>query len=307
MGTVTFFGNKGTQYGKNFQFCPKSGDTLRRIATFLPLTLSSSSRGRPGSRKGVRPLFWAYNTRPTMTLRWVFLDIGGPILNEIEFERRWGQIFREASESVGTPCSEERYRSLVEKGVAAFASSVTEFAAWNLAGGDRGLHGKILESFWDRICSIPEEEYRRLNPIQDGAREAIEALAGRYRLGIVANQPARVEGLLRQYGVWDRFEVHGISEVLGLYKPDIRLFLHALSEAGATADESVMVGDRIDNDIVPARLLGMRAVHLRVGTHRDQKPRAAREVPDRSIETMKMLAETVDLLAGESIGPAVRD
>jgi FMN phosphatase YigB (HAD superfamily) len=41
-----------------------------------------------------------------------------------------------------------------------------------------------------------------------------------------------------------------------------------------------MVGDRIDNDVVPAKILGMRTVLLRTGRHIEQKPRTWEEVPD---------------------------
>ena len=44
-----------------------------------------------------------------------------------------------------------------------------------------------------------------------------------------------------------------------------------------------MVGDRIDNDIVPAKLLGMSTVLMRTGRHIDQQPRSVDEIPDVSI------------------------
>jgi len=49
------------------------------------------------------------------------------------------------------------------------------------------------------------------------------------------------------------------------------------------AHECIMVGDRIDNDIVPAKLLGMRAILFRTGRHRDQAPRTWEELPDRQV------------------------
>ena len=41
-----------------------------------------------------------------------------------------------------------------------------------------------------------------------------------------------------------------------------------------------MVGDRIDNDVVPAKRLGMRTVLFRTGRHRAQQPRSWEEKPD---------------------------
>jgi ribonucleotide monophosphatase NagD (HAD superfamily) len=50
-----------------------------------------------------------------------------------------------------------------------------------------------------------------------------------------------------------------------------------------------MVGDRIDNDIAPARLLGMRAVLVRTGRHIDQQPRTWEEVPDAEVPDVEGL------------------
>ena len=51
----------------------------------------------------------------------------------------------------------------------------------------------------------------------------------------------------------------------GVAKPDKRIFEIALNRSGCKASNSVMIGDRIDNDIVPANLLGMYTVWVRQG------------------------------------------
>lgn len=228
-----------------------------------------------------------------MAIRWVFFDIGGPILDETILQEYWGRTFREAAEEQGIPCSLETYRRLTEEGIRAFAGSVTEYIAWKLAAEDLGLHRRIQKGFWDRMRALSEGRYRELNPLQEGVAGAIEEISAAYRLGIVANQPARVADLLREYEVWDRFEVQGISEVVGLYKPDVRLYEHTLREAGARPEESVMVGDRIDNDIVPARAIGMWTVHFRIGRHAGQQPRGCKEIPHRTITSMAELPDAV--------------
>jgi FMN phosphatase YigB (HAD superfamily) len=58
------------------------------------------------------------------------------------------------------------------------------------------------------------------------------------------------------------FEVVGISDEVGLKKPDRRFLEYVLERAGCEANETVMVGDRIDNDIAPAQELGMKTVQI---------------------------------------------
>jgi len=58
------------------------------------------------------------------------------------------------------------------------------------------------------------------------------------------------------------------------------------------------VGDRIDNDIAPAKALGMVAIQLRGGRHRRQQPRSPAETPDAVVTDVRELEEAiVELLA----------
>ncbi len=51
----------------------------------------------------------------------------------------------------------------------------------------------------------------------------------------------------------------------GMKKPDLRIFRLALEQAGCNPQNTIMVGDRLANDIVPARQLGMKTIWVRQG------------------------------------------
>lgn len=51
----------------------------------------------------------------------------------------------------------------------------------------------------------------------------------------------------------------------GVSKPDPRIFEIALGRADCKAEHAVMIGDRIDNDVVPAKKMGMKTVWIRQG------------------------------------------
>ena len=55
------------------------------------------------------------------------------------------------------------------------------------------------------------------------------------------------------------------SAEAGCAKPDPKIFTMALNKAGCEPAEAVMVGDRLDNDIAPAKKLGMKTVWVRQG------------------------------------------
>ena len=96
------------------------------------------------------------------------------------------------------------------------------------------------------------------------ARPALERLrAAGLRVGVAANQPARVAPLLR--GLLEDGELAGISEVWGVAKPDPRFFARIADELELAPGEVAYVGDRVDNDVVPAVAAGMVAVLIRRG------------------------------------------
>ncbi len=56
-----------------------------------------------------------------------------------------------------------------------------------------------------------------------------------------------------------------MSASLGVRKPDPAFFEHVVELAGFPAPEVAYVGDRVDNDVLPAARAGLVAVHVRRG------------------------------------------
>jgi FMN phosphatase YigB (HAD superfamily) len=83
------------------------------------------------------------------------------------------------------------------------------------------------------------------------------------RVGIAANQPAHIEGQLAGIGLHADFVAS--SGRWGVAKPSAAFFGRVVTAAGVPAAEIAYVGDRVDNDIIPARAAGMLAVWLRRG------------------------------------------
>ena len=51
----------------------------------------------------------------------------------------------------------------------------------------------------------------------------------------------------------------------GVEKPNPRIFQIALERANCLPENAVMVGDRLDNDIIPAKELGMKTIWVKQG------------------------------------------
>ena len=65
--------------------------------------------------------------------------------------------------------------------------------------------------------------------------------------------------------------------------------LQALRHAGCAASKAVMIGDRLDNDIRPARLLGWRTVRVLQGPGRFQSPRDSWDEPDLTVANVTLI------------------
>jgi len=95
----------------------------------------------------------------------------------------------------------------------------------------------------------------------EGLDETVGALRKRdLAVGIVSNTDGRLDGRLRQIGIRDYFDFVIDSVVVGVSKPDARIFELALDEVSLAAHEVVFVGDYYVVDIVGARNVGMTPV-----------------------------------------------
>ncbi len=91
--------------------------------------------------------------------------------------------------------------------------------------------------------------------------ESVQALG--LRVGIVGNQPALMERWAREQSL--PADVISSSASLGVKKPDLRFFELVVELAGCDASEVAYVGDRVDNDVLPAAAAGLVAIHIRRG------------------------------------------
>jgi hypothetical protein len=84
------------------------------------------------------------------------------------------------------------------------------------------------------------------------------------------------------------------SESAGVEKPSPAFFARVIAEAAAPAREIAYVGDRLDNDVLPAMAAGMRGILLRRGPghHARALPEAARA--DARIETLVELPDALE-------------
>jgi putative hydrolase of the HAD superfamily len=221
-------------------------------------------------------------------IRAVIFDVGGPLDTEVAFEAAVDAGIRAGLAAEGYVIDDATYAEAERWAVDSFASSLYRAVIWRLTSGNAEASQRVHDSM---EANAPK---RDLFELRTGIGDVLAALKQRgLKLGLAANQPAIVLQRLDQHGIGRYFENPGISAVYGYRKPDARLFLKACADLAVEPHECVMVGDRVDNDVVPARTLGMCTVLLRTGRHIAQQPRSWDERPDVEVHTTAELLPAI--------------
>ena len=234
-----------------------------------------------------------------MSIRAVLFDVGGPINTEVTAERLIDETIRAELEAEGIDVSDAKYEAANAWAVDSFAPRTYEAIIWKLADGRedvaRRLTDRFRANFWQRVGErAPGHDLFEERP---GIRELLGDLQNRgLLLGIVANQGAGTLPKLEAHGLAHFFEHMGMTGLTGLVKPDVRVFVGAADALGVESEGCVVVGDRVDNDIFPAKSVGMKAILFRTGRHLNQMPRSHMEIPDATVHTVNELAEALDAL-----------
>jgi HAD superfamily hydrolase (TIGR01509 family) len=231
-------------------------------------------------------------------IRAVIFDIGGPLDLEGAHEAAIDADIRAGLEREGISVSDEALAAANQRAIETFAPSLYRSVIWTLTGGNEAASQRVADYIEARAAG------RDLFELRPGIKDVLKALRSRgLKLGLAANQPGRVLATLESHGVAEYFTSQGISGVYGFRKPDVRLFLRVCHDLDVMPSECIMVGDRIDNDIAPAKLLGMQTVLIRTGRHTTQQPRAWDECPDLEVTDADGILRAIIQLTEKGIDP----
>src|SRR5882757_6808612 len=220
-----------------------------------------------------------------MSYRAVLFDVGGPLDLEFAWEIAVDGAIASACGLEGIRVDQAKIEEASEAAVAAFAPDAYAHMIEALCGGDPRATERVRHRVRAMVGNL---DVFQLRPDIDGLlrRRGL-------KLGIVANQPEAARERLARVGIGELFDYQGLSALTGLRKPDPRAFLVAAEAMGVSPSACIMVGDRIDNDIAPAKALGVAAIQLRSGRHRRQQPRSPAETPDAVVTDVRELEEAI--------------
>ena len=176
----------------------------------------------------------------------VFFDVGETLISETEQWGHWADL-------LGIP-------------------RLTFFAALGLVISNNWHHRRVFELFGTtHQAALSEQKKRgiaaREIQVSDFYPDAIPCLlalrqAG-MKVGIAGNQPEGAEQILSSLEL--PIDYLASSASWGIEKPDPAFFKRIVEITKLEPQQIAYVGDRLDNDIVPAKALGMTAVFLERG------------------------------------------
>ncbi len=203
-------------------------------------------------------------------IKWIFFDMGFTLIDESDEHRRRAALAIDMAVRRGNKrISVEEFEALMYK---LGADGTPPFRrACHMIGADYIPYTGECESVY------PEADH------------VLNVLSKKYKLGIIANQLPGAAERLHRFGLDKYLSIIISSAEFGAEKPDTSLFYEALRLAGCDAHNAVMVGDRPDNDIVPARAVGMRTIRIKQGQFGNYSPSEPALCADFEIASLDML------------------
>lgn len=194
-------------------------------------------------------------------IQWLFFDVGSTLVNE-----------------------NKAYEARIKTAIAGKDISYQEFYDKMLSYFRKNKKGDLEAlSFYGLERPAWRTDLETLYPQTKGI---LDQLGQEYKLGIIANQLPGLEERLKDFGILDYFSAIFSSADLGLAKPDPAIFRLALQKTNCLPQQAIMIGDRLDNDIAPARRIGMKTIWVKQGFGRLAQVKNLDEGADWTVEKL---------------------
>ncbi|RSJ72689.1 HAD family hydrolase [Streptococcus cristatus] len=196
--------------------------------------------------------------------KWLFFDIGSTLINE-----------------------EKAYQDRIEQAIAETNITYDTFYQRMLVLFQEGLKGDLIAL---QKYSLERPKWKsELEILYPDAKIVLETLHNRYKIGVIANQLPNLEKRLENFGIRQWIDLIISSADCGFSKPSSKIFQLALQQASCSASSATMIGDRLDNDIAPAKALGMKTIWIKQGFSAYSPIQSPSEEPDFTVNSLSDL------------------
>ncbi len=214
-----------------------------------------------------------------MSIKWIFFDVGSTLVDENGSHRvRFADAAKEIKKVCGKDISYDEFCILMNEGAEKRERSPFHYALKKFGVTKKYAYSNEGETLY------PE------------AKETVEQIKSEYNIGIIANQPKGLSLRIKEFGLLGYIDAVFGSDDVGYKKPDVDFYRYALKETDCRPDEAVMIGDRLDNDIMPAKKAGMKTIRIMQGFFKAAAPETEDETPDYSAESLIDIPKILSIL-----------
>jgi FMN hydrolase / 5-amino-6-(5-phospho-D-ribitylamino)uracil phosphatase len=207
-------------------------------------------------------------------MRVLFIDFGGTLDGDgLHWSTQMAQAFASAGLTIARP---ELDRAFVASD--RYLETLPEIAR---AGFERHVRLQV-EHMLELLHVAPSGSEPIVSAFMSAARSCLERNRlvltrhrAHFRYWVISNFTANLPLIVEETGLSELIDGTSCSALVGMTKPHPGLFRAALRDSGYAADQAVMVGDSLANDIVPAKALGFSTLWIRRDEMRGGDPAAA--------------------------------
>lgn len=185
----------------------------------------------------------------------------------------WGQMLWHAYQRQQIPVSEEQFRE-------AYVYAERTLGRTPIIQSDYSFHKTLevkIRIEMEFLCTsgawqadeaeftrghkaVLEDVYSKVVEVTSHSREVLSQLAASYPMVLVSNFYGNISHVLEEFHLSEFFKDIVESAVVGVRKPDHRIFLLGVEALGLKPEECIVVGDSFYKDIEPAKKAGCQAV-----------------------------------------------
>ncbi len=137
---------------------------------------------------------------------------------------------------------------------------------------------------------------RKLVCLNYGAKKVVEKLSKYNELGIISNEPEETLEPLINSNIFSLFNRISIPSKIKMKKPHWKLLLDLINMTEFPASRCIMIGDRLDIDILPANQLGMKTIRFTDSLFNLQSPNVKNEIPTHTVKKLEEITNVIQYI-----------
>ena len=198
----------------------------------------------------------------------------------------WGKVIWHAYEQCGVPVTEAAFREAyvhAERTLGRNPIIQPDFTFRQTLEEKIRIQLSVLGCDEYRPC-IVDALYRQTVSETACSRHVLLQLKVHYPMVLVSNFYGNIATVLKEFQLDGIFQSVIESAVVGVRKPDPRIFTLGVEALGLHPEEVMVVGDSIDKDIIPARKAGCQTIWFKGEGWTDDP--VDESIPDRIITSL---------------------